>query len=119
MAEEIELAAPRPTLARVDSLAKNPFRTPSSASLADFESFSRSPTPAAQLPDLPSTPPPAQTPPASRRRSEVDLQAEEAGQKMRRMSMGDETGTDGMSLPPIDKGKDAWSFCFAAFILET
>lgn len=49
----------------------------------------------------------------------MQLETEEAGQKMRRMSMGDEVGADGGSLPPIDKGKGAWSFCFAAFILET
>ncbi|GAA5988514.1 hypothetical protein JCM10908_003601 [Rhodotorula pacifica] len=119
MVEEIELAAPRPALSRLDSQpTKNPFRTPSSASLADFEALGRSSTPVAQLPDLPSTPPPELARSATRR-SETDLQTEEAGQKMRRMSMGDEVGPDGASLPPIDRGKDAWSFCFAAFVLET
>lgn len=126
MPEEIELTAPRPTASRGESTAKNPFRTPSTASLADYEGFSRSgsATPAAQLPDLPSTPPPAATPPPGQtsdsRRSEVESQnEEEAGKRMRRMSMGDETTADGIELPPIDKGKGAWSFCFAAFILET
>ena len=126
MAEEIELAPPRPVVSRQDSSQhKNPFRTPSTASLAEFEGFSRSSTPVAQLPDLPSTPPSAEPLPKSAgSRSEIeaeaaDLETEEAGQKMRRMSMGDEVGMDGGSLPPIDKGKGAWSFCFAAFILET
>ncbi|KAG0655760.1 hypothetical protein C6P46_000722 [Rhodotorula mucilaginosa] len=125
MAEEIELAPPRPAVSRQDSAQhKNPFRTPSTASLADFETFSRSSTPVAQLPDLPSTPPSAEPLPKnagsrSEDEAEADLETEEAGQKMRRMSMGDEVGVDGGSLPPIDKGKGAWSFCFAAFILET
>lgn len=118
MAEAIELAARTPAFVRVDSLSKTPSRTPSAASLADFDGLSRSPSPLAQLPALGSTPAPAPLPPTAQS-SETDLRTEEAGQKMRRMSMGDEAGAEGTSLPPVDEGKGAWSFCFAAFVLET
>lgn len=117
MAEAIELAARTPAFVRVDSLSKTPSRTPSAASLADFDGLSRSPSPLAQLPALGSTPAPARPPSAES--SETDSRTEEAGQKMRRMSMGDEAGAEGLSLPPVDEGKGAWSFCFAAFVLET
>lgn len=117
MSDAIGLAARMPAFVRLDSSGKTPSRTPSAASLADFDGLSRSPSPLAQLPDLPATTPMARTPLA--RSSEGDLRTVEAGQKIRRMSMGEEEGIEGMSLPPVDEGNGAWSFCFAAFVLET
>ncbi|GAA5833557.1 hypothetical protein JCM11251_003526 [Rhodosporidiobolus azoricus] len=47
------------------------------------------------------------------------LVEEEPEQRMRRLSMGDETDAEGEALPPVDRGKDAWLFVVAGFILET
>ncbi|GAA5886990.1 hypothetical protein JCM6882_009408 [Rhodosporidiobolus microsporus] len=44
---------------------------------------------------------------------------EEPAQRMRRLSMGEELDGEGRVLPPVDRGKDAWLFVAAGFILET
>ncbi|GAA5833561.1 hypothetical protein JCM11251_003527 [Rhodosporidiobolus azoricus] len=42
--------------------------------------------------------------------------AEESGQRLR--VIGDEGEKDGEALPPVDRGRDAWLFVAAAFILD-
>ncbi|GAA6003920.1 uncharacterized protein JCM10292_000606 [Rhodotorula paludigena] len=107
--DEIELTEPtRAALSRSSSFA----------SLDD--KFSSRPSSLAPLPDLPSTPPP-DTRSFGRRDSLAPhggAEAEETGRRLRRLSM-DEGEQGAAELPPVDKGKGAWGFAMAGFVLET
>lgn len=128
MDDAIELAAPRPVLARGFDSRPTLSRS-SSAGWSDFADSklnspleSRASTPLQHLPVLPSTPPTEAAPDAVSRGTlsrESSVGAEEpVRQRMRRMSMGDEADVETSELPPVDRGRGAWSFVFAAFILE-
>ncbi|GEM11869.1 MFS monocarboxylate transporter [Rhodotorula toruloides] len=130
MEESIELAAPRLALARgFDS--RPPLSRSSSIGWSDFaDSKSKSPlesrasTPIHHLPVLPSTPATEGAADAvgrgrGSREGSAGAVEEPVRQRMRRMSMGDEADHETSELPPVDRGRGAWSFVFAAFILET
>lgn len=129
MDESIELAAPRPVLARgFDS--RPPLSRSSSAGWSDFADSklnspleSRASTPIQHLPVLPAaqgTDAAADAVGRARgsREGSAGAAEEPVRQRMRRMSMGDEADHEMSELPPVDRGRGAWSFVVAAFILE-
>ncbi|BGP35981.1 hypothetical protein JCM10296v2_007833 [Rhodotorula toruloides] len=130
MDESIELAAPRPVLARgFDS--RPPLSRSSSAGWSDFADSklnspleSRTSNPIQHLPVLsavPGTEAAADVVGRGRgsREGSAGAAEEPVRQRMRRMSMGDEADHETSELPPVDRGRGAWSFVVAAFILET
>ncbi|GAA6030517.1 hypothetical protein JCM8097_006184 [Rhodosporidiobolus ruineniae] len=103
--EEIELTAPSPVLSRAPALSRS--------STFDKSDFTR-PSSYADLPTLA-----REAATLSNGNNGRDSPVEEPAQRLRRMSMGDETDHEGRQLPPVDGGRGAWLFVIAGFILET
>ncbi|GAA5873008.1 hypothetical protein JCM8547_000006 [Rhodosporidiobolus lusitaniae] len=111
VADEIELAAPSP--ARTTPALS---RSTSDASFTSSKiTPSRAPSIALATLHGVSVPPTGVIGELSGRSSPV----EEPALRLRRMSMGEDENEGGEELPPVDKGRGAWMFVAAAFVLET